>query len=160
MAEKGIDQLEALAESGPGSDDLKAGVSNFYVALESSFQQKIVEIISQRISLNSKKPHLTNHLAKRLKNAIWKSFYFVVRRCDVSLADQTSGKFFKTTYQFVKRSKQIDDLIKGFRISTKLRKTKEILEFLDFYRSEDLKDQFQSILQNLKYKVQADRSAA
>ena len=142
MAEKGIDQLEALAESGPGSDDLKAGVSNFYVALESSFQQKIVEIISQRISLNSKKPHLTNHLAKRLKNAIWKSFYFVVRRCDVSLADQTSGKFFKTTYQFVKRSKQIDDLIKGFRISTKLRKTKEILEFLDLYRSKDLKYQF------------------
>ena len=117
LAEKGIDQLEVLSEAGPGGEDLKSGVSNFYVALESTFQQKIVELVSQRISLNSKKPHLTTHLAKRLKNAIWKSFYFVVRRCDVPIEDQTSGKFFKTTYQFVKRSKQIDDLIKGFRIS-------------------------------------------
>ena len=52
----------------------------------------------------------------RLSNAIYKAFFFVIRRCDVPLKDQTSGQYFKTTLNFVKKASKIDDLVKGFQM--------------------------------------------
>ena len=52
----------------------------------------------------------------RLSNAIYKAFFYVIRRCDVSIEDQTSGKYFKSTLNFVRRAQNIDDLIRGFQM--------------------------------------------
>lgn len=116
---------EIFINFGPGfSDNSKAKISNYYVALEDTLQRKTKEIISYRVSLNTKKPSLTAHITKRISNAIYKSFFYVIRRCDVSLEDQTSGKYFKKTLEFVANGEVIDDLIKGFNMFTKERYSK------------------------------------
>ena len=58
---------EIFINSGPGfSDNSKAKISNYYVALEDTLQRKTKEIISYRVSLNTKKPSLTAHITKRI----------------------------------------------------------------------------------------------
>ena len=52
---------------------------------------------------------------KRVKNAIRKSFFEIVRRCEVPLKAQKDGKKFRTTYMQLERAKGLGDVIKRFK---------------------------------------------
>ena len=47
------------SQSGPGEDESKYAVSNYYVALEAELQRKTTKIVSSRVSLKKKKRNLT-----------------------------------------------------------------------------------------------------
>ena len=52
---------------------------------------------------------------KRVKNAIRKSFFEIVRRCEVPLKAQKDGKKFRATYMQLERAKGLGDVIKRFK---------------------------------------------
>ena len=94
------------------------GTGNWYIALEKKFQEKLRIFLdpSSVESNNTKRPRLVSHLYERIKNAINKSFFGIVRRCDVSTKSQTSGKKFRGTLFQLKRATGLRDLDRLFNV--------------------------------------------
>ena len=102
----------------PANDNGDGGSGNWYVALEQKFQEKLKIMLNPTTvsSKSKKRPHLVSHLYERVKNAISKSFFGVVRRCDVTQERQTNGVKFRSTLLELKRAKNLNELLELFDV--------------------------------------------
>ena len=89
---------------------------NWYIALEKKFQEKLKTFLNPKTakSVSEKRPKLVTHIYERIKNAIRKSFYGVVRKCEVPLSAQTNGKKFRGTLFQLKRANGLAELSRLF----------------------------------------------